>query len=308
MCTSCVDRLFTSGPAPCPVAGCHVTLRKKGFHAAFFADLTIEREVDIRRRVGLVFNRQQSDFENLLAWNDYLQDVEDLVFDIVNGSAKEKKIAEDKLKAYEEVNKKEIADNRAQEKQYQENIRRQESSDMAAAKRRRDQAAKELLDEREAANRTKREMLDRLANDEGHAEEITRAAEKAIAKTQDKTRGDLPDLGTRPEFAIRGLKAKKIREIEKPYDPFGHLDLTPSRYVLQESYPNEWLAAAKNDINHMVGGYSFKEYYTRTMFEAFAGLTVFIEDTKSGETDQNQATSNGGSNATVSTPQLHDVF
>jgi hypothetical protein len=52
MCESCVDRIFSQGPAPCPVAGCAKTLRKQRFRSPTFADLRVEREVDIRRRVA----------------------------------------------------------------------------------------------------------------------------------------------------------------------------------------------------------------------------------------------------------------
>ena len=52
MCESCVDRIFSQGPAPCPVAGCARTLRKQRFRRQTFEDLQIEREVDIRRRVA----------------------------------------------------------------------------------------------------------------------------------------------------------------------------------------------------------------------------------------------------------------
>lgn len=52
MCTSCVDRIFSSGPAPCPVAGCARTLRKQRFRKQTFDDIQIEREVDIRRRLA----------------------------------------------------------------------------------------------------------------------------------------------------------------------------------------------------------------------------------------------------------------
>ena len=52
MCESCVDRIFSQGPAPCPIAGCARTLRKQRFRRQTFEDLQIEREVDIRRRVA----------------------------------------------------------------------------------------------------------------------------------------------------------------------------------------------------------------------------------------------------------------
>jgi CDK-activating kinase assembly factor MAT1 len=52
MCESCVDRIFSHGPAPCPIAGCARTLRKAKFRRQTFEDLKVEREVDIRRRVA----------------------------------------------------------------------------------------------------------------------------------------------------------------------------------------------------------------------------------------------------------------
>src|SRR3954464_13390626 len=65
MCSNCVNRLFNDGPNQCPYAGCHRTLRRKGFRTAFFSDLGVEREVDIRRRVAAVFNQAEEDFETL---------------------------------------------------------------------------------------------------------------------------------------------------------------------------------------------------------------------------------------------------
>lgn len=61
MCESCVDRIFSSGPAPCPVAGCHKTLRKAKFRKQTFEDIEVEREVDIRRRVmGMLVHTHHS--------------------------------------------------------------------------------------------------------------------------------------------------------------------------------------------------------------------------------------------------------
>lgn len=57
MCESCVDRIFSSGPAPCPVAGCGRTLRKQRFRKQILKDIRIEREVDIRRRINTVYAR-----------------------------------------------------------------------------------------------------------------------------------------------------------------------------------------------------------------------------------------------------------
>lgn len=55
MCESCVDRIFSQGPAPCPIAGCARTLRKNKFRVPKFEDLQIEREVDVRKRIAKMY-------------------------------------------------------------------------------------------------------------------------------------------------------------------------------------------------------------------------------------------------------------
>jgi len=79
------------------------------------------------------------------------------------------------------------------------------------------------------------------------------------------------------------------------------MDLTPTRYVLQDSYENEWLNAAVSDTRHMAGGYSLQEYYARTMFEAFSGLGVFIEAEVAGRDEAKME-------ITTSAPAADDVF
>lgn len=52
-CESCIDRLFTLGPAPCPL--CNKVLRKLAFMPQTFEDLGVEKEVAIRRRIAKEF-------------------------------------------------------------------------------------------------------------------------------------------------------------------------------------------------------------------------------------------------------------
>ena len=75
-CESCIDRLFTLGPAPCPI--CQTTLRKLAFIPQTFEDLTVEKEVAVRRRMAKEFNKRREDFLDLRSFNDYLEEVEDI--------------------------------------------------------------------------------------------------------------------------------------------------------------------------------------------------------------------------------------
>lgn len=284
MCSTCVDRIFTSGPASCPVPHCGKTLRKRGFHKAFFADLTIEREVDVRKRVGAVFNRRQDEFETLLDWNNYLEEVEGLVFDIVEGDVKTRTKAEDKLKMYKEANRVVIEENTRVGLEEGELERRREKAEREAARQRRLAALREEEEEKADVLKTRQEVLDQLAHGDGDANAIATQGQKIILK-KTSARRNLKDTqmqnngsAMEPGLTIRGLKKKEAPVPEKPYDPFGGVDLTPSRYEVQDDYANEWLGNARNDSRHMAGGYSLKEYYARAMFEAFSGLGVFIED------------------------------
>ncbi|KAK0525951.1 TFIIH/NER complex subunit [Tilletia horrida] len=82
MCESCVDRIFSLGSAPCPQCG--TTCRKNQFGVQTFSDLGVEREVDVRRRVARIYNKQEKDFPTLQAYNDYLEEVEEITFNLIH--------------------------------------------------------------------------------------------------------------------------------------------------------------------------------------------------------------------------------
>lgn len=90
---------------------------------------------------------------------------------------------------------------------------------------------------------------------------------------------------------IKGLRKIKAPEPEKPYDPFaGMVPEKRDYYILQSSYPSTYLARARKDTRMLAGGYDLREYYSRTLLEAFAGLGCFVQE----EIAQRDATSSMG--------------
>ncbi|KAJ3269585.1 TFIIH/NER complex subunit [Terramyces sp. JEL0728] len=81
MCETCVDRLFRSGPGPCPI--CKTTLRKSNFTTQKFDDLYVEKEVQIRKKLSFI-NKRQEDFPSLRDYNDYLEETEEIIFNMIN--------------------------------------------------------------------------------------------------------------------------------------------------------------------------------------------------------------------------------
>lgn len=90
ICEGCVDRKFVSGRAECPVSTCHKNYWKRDWRYQTFENIKIEQERDERRKV---YNRlnitrlglpdDASAFEDLRAFNDYLELREELVMDMV---------------------------------------------------------------------------------------------------------------------------------------------------------------------------------------------------------------------------------
>ncbi|KAI0474730.1 CDK-activating kinase assembly factor MAT1-domain-containing protein [Xylaria cf. heliscus] len=296
MCSNCVTNIFKSGPAQCPYATCTKTLRHRGFRSAFFGDLAVEREVDIRRRVAAAYNMVEDDFETLRDYNNYLQDVEDLTFDLISGGDDERRAAEQKLLHREQEFREEIERNKRRGREAELSRQKRDAAEAEAARQRRLEEKREDARARAEEATINAEVMEALARGEpGSAAEIQarivaqkRARVAAISNAHFTSilDGGGVSNGNSNTLSIRGLKVKKISEEEedlsKPYDPFAGLRtaLEPSRYQLREPYPNPWLAPAGTNDDHRVPGYSISEYVTRAMFDAFAGLGVNIADEK----------------------------
>ncbi|KAI8578986.1 hypothetical protein K450DRAFT_244458 [Umbelopsis ramanniana AG] len=172
MCESCIDRLFSAGPAPCPI--CLQTLRKNQFMSQIFEDLNVEKEVRIRKKVSRIFNKRPEDFSSLRTYNDYLEEVEDITFNLIN----EVDVAETeaKMARYEKENKDSIAANEARsvnemkKSSYQEEIEKQEKEQRLADYRR------QLEEEKLLKEREKLDLIRELAtsNKPAHAVLATR--------------------------------------------------------------------------------------------------------------------------------------
>lgn len=276
MCESCVDRIFSQGPAPCPVAGCGRTLRKQRFRRQTFEDLQVEREVDIRRRVATIFNRRQEEFLDLRSWNDYLENVETLTFNLLYNI--EVPETEAKLAAYAAQNSDSISRNAALDSAEHENTEAALAAQKQAARVRREESMREDEEERQDRLREDREAQERIA--QGSTAKVT--LKKSTARRKDGTKGPASSVNASasatPAFEIQGLKPLAAPEPIKAYEPFGGLRIRPEYFTQQRSYEHPWLDKAKTDSAIVTGGYDVREYCARAMVEAFGGIGIFVDD------------------------------
>ncbi|KAE8149274.1 CDK-activating kinase assembly factor MAT1-domain-containing protein [Aspergillus avenaceus] len=324
MCESCVDRIFSSGPANCPVAGCHKTLRKNRFRRQTFEDINVEREVDIRRRVMQILNRREEEFDSKRAWDDFLEQREEIIANLVHGTDVAK--TEANLHSYAQANMHSIRANQALEAQEASSFQERQTQEQELARLRREVARQEYENERREMLAGREDVLSRLAaGGPGDAAAIAREGQKVLLKKSSARRSEEERIRQKqaalrgsenkkagqaalttadkaggigdPSF-IKGLKRIKTPEPEKPYDPFG--GLAPNKrdyYTLRDYYPSSYLDPLRQNVRAQAGGYDLQEYYSRTLLEAFAGLGCFINE----EVAQRDATSSLGATKPVST-------
>ena len=286
MCQSCVDRIFSHGPAQCPIPGCRKTLRKHRFREQTFEDIQVEREVDIRRKVAAVFNRREDEFETLRDYNDYLNDVEDITFNLINNIDVEE--TNKRFEAYQKAHEREIMENASLAEQERMSFAAMQKAEREQAKLRREEAKREEAEERRELEENRKDVLNRLASGQD-AERVT----KQGAQVQLKKRMDRQAAAERQRqlhakdnlsngssnLIIKGLKARKKPEPEAPIDPFGGLSFEGMKYYsLQDDYVWAGVQETKNDVVISASGYDVQDFTSRALREAFAGLGLFLSD------------------------------
>ncbi|KAL5333011.1 CDK-activating kinase assembly factor MAT1-domain-containing protein [Aspergillus crustosus] len=300
MCESCVDRIFSGGPANCPVAGCHKTLRKNKFRKQTFEDINVEREVDVRRRVMEILNRREEEFDSKLDWDNFLEQREEIIFNLVNRIDVGKTEAD--LQSYATENMRSIRANQALQARETSSFQERQTQEQELARLRRQAAKEEYENERKELLAGREDVLARLASGRpADAAAIAREGQKVLLKKSSARRSEEERIrmkqaalrgsdgkksglpGTITEEVgtglIKGLKKIKTPEPEKPYDPFG--GMVPNKrdyYTLRDHYPSSYLDPVRQDARMLAGGYDLQEYYSRTMLEAFAGLGCFIDE------------------------------
>ncbi|KAF9532352.1 CDK-activating kinase assembly factor MAT1-domain-containing protein [Crepidotus variabilis] len=274
MCESCIDRLFTLGPAPCPI--CNKVLRKLAFMPQTFEDLTVEKEVAVRRRIHKEFNKRRDDFPSLREYNDYLQWVEDITFNLVNEIDIAKTEAE--IAAYRAENAALIELNVQRDEAYARDLKEIEDGD----RREKEQRAKQLLEEeereREEREQEKREIIDTLQSGDQRKD-----VAKLIAKTRAAAlKRSSARVATDNKVAQSNAKLLRTRAaMDLPDVP--HVAFQDNWYCYEDKYQvNEkgyhdfFSDAVRKDREGIMrgGGYMVEEAWERALRSAVVALDL----------------------------------
>ncbi|KAI0282179.1 CDK-activating kinase assembly factor MAT1-domain-containing protein [Russula aff. rugulosa BPL654] len=289
MCESCIDRLYTLGPAPCPICG--KTLKKMTFIPQTFEDLVVEKEVAIRRKLAKEFNKRREDFPDLRSYNDYLQEVEDIskshlilplshpmfftnndnnknayhfrvcnkAFNLIN----EIDIPETQARivAYRKENAAFIELNQQREEAYAQALKEHEEAERRERQLRAEELRRAEEEERDAREGERRALIDNLENSDADAGRlVAQARAEALKRAAARTAAAQQAVFAQQQEAMRLRAAQNAAVV--PDQP--HVPLSDTYYAYEDMYEGIMRA----------GGYRAEEAWERALRYAVAGLDI----------------------------------
>lgn len=84
LCESCIDKLFVKGAAICYQPDCGFRLKRTKFRTQLFQDSQVEKEIQVRRDILKKFTRKEESFATLRDYNDYLEQIETIIYNLAN--------------------------------------------------------------------------------------------------------------------------------------------------------------------------------------------------------------------------------
>lgn len=285
ICDACVDRIFALGPSPCPYPNCGKVLRRNKFKAQVFDDLEVEKECDIRRRVLSVYNKKEGDFQTEEMYDKYLEEIEDIVYKLLNREDIEE--TEERLKQYSIENKQSIElNNVRKEQEYEKFIKLQKLERQYKSERNR--LNNEVIEEeKKMKSLGKEQVIDQLQNaaSDKDPEAVIEAIRESIVEKTKRCRDQLQQLEERyakqKEAIIKNLNPNDIKDKNKSKVPFTPFNGDRIEIQLKEfDYKDPFYSKILDDVQFTAAGYKLKEYFERSLNDAFRGLECFITEEK----------------------------
>ncbi|CCM02919.1 uncharacterized protein FIBRA_05033 [Fibroporia radiculosa] len=272
-CESCIDRLFTLGPAPCPV--CNKILRKLAFTPQTFEDLEVEKEVAVRRRIAKEFNKRMEDFPDLRSYNDYLEEVEDITFNLIHDI--EIPETEARIAAYRRENAALIELNIQREEQYNRLLKEQEDAERQEREHRAAELRRLEEEEREEREKERQELIDKLeTSDKDATRLVAKSRADALRRASARSTAAANSFQSSSKL-LRSRAAQNTIVPDAPHVPlqddwYAYEDM----YILRDNYEDPASEAVRRDREGIMkaGGYRVEEAWERALRSAIAGLEI----------------------------------
>ncbi|XP_069116825.1 CDK-activating kinase assembly factor MAT1-like [Argopecten irradians] len=297
LCESCVDLLFIKGSGACPECG--TALRRNNFRLQLFENAYIEKEVEIRKKLSRDFNKKEEDFDTLNDYNDYLEMVETIVFNLSNNEDVES--TKKMIEQYRRDNKEQILKNKTKlgrDEEYLEMLIEQEKQSEEVRKHLYEEEAK--MDKKNLKRKNKEALIDELEFSDLPASSII-ATHKAEMEQQDENVSSIPQqAATTFSTGIRlGLSNTEFEPAPEQkvevyrYSPMELVMCGPEPPAEEQIYQHGYLRNVREtSAQEKGGGYESKIACQRALMDAMCGLFFFPCESQTFHKNTQQGSSN----------------
>ncbi|XP_072314455.1 CDK-activating kinase assembly factor MAT1 [Eucyclogobius newberryi] len=277
LCENCVEMLFVRGSGSC--VQCDTPLRKSNFRVQLFEDPAVDKEVEIRKKVLKLYNKRDFDFPSLREYNDYLEQIEDIVFNLTNNIDVEN--TKQRMEQYQRENRDVIQRNKVKLTREQEELEELLLLEQQGTEQRRLDVLQEEQRQLHAKRKNKQALLDELEQSRLPAT-ILLAQHKARAaqleteiehQKQSVKPASLFSTGIQQSQTVSLQPVPRIEDVLYQYRPLKVDTYGPPVPELEQlgrlGYLNHVRAAQPQDT---AGGYTTALACHRAIQDAFSGL------------------------------------
>ncbi|XP_033736256.1 CDK-activating kinase assembly factor MAT1-like [Pecten maximus] len=282
LCESCVDLLFIKGSGACPECG--TALRRNNFRLQLFEDAYIEKEVEIRKKLSRDFNKKEDDFDSLNEYNDYLEMIETIVFNLSNNEEVEN--TKKMIEQYRRENKDQILKNKTKlgrDEEYLEMLIEQEKQSEEVRKHLFEEEAK--MDKKILKKKNKEALLDELEFSDLPASRIMATHKAEIEQQEEEEAVSSIPLQVATKFST-GIRLGMSSTDNEPapeqkvemyrYSPMELVMCGPEppseERIFQEGYLRNVRETSSQEKG---GGYESRMACQRALMDAMCGLFFF---------------------------------
>lgn len=253
--------------------------------------MRIEREVDIRKRILNVYNKTEEDFESLKEYNEYLEEIESIIFKLVEGVDVEE--TQKQIDQYENDHKIEILEIAMRESQKDaDTAKYQEAVEWLRQEKLKIQRQMESEDV-EFQQQQKAELMEKLSASNADAEEIMTEQKSKQQKRTNQRKRKLQQISKQldQQFLAQSITAveEKNGAPKTPFTPFvGDRDVLDHYKFIgrkdeadtSDTYVDPYVTKLAQNKEYLGGGWRLEHVYERALEEAFMGLTCFVAEEK----------------------------
>ncbi|XP_029172458.1 CDK-activating kinase assembly factor MAT1 [Nylanderia fulva] len=280
LCESCVDLLFLKGSGACPE--CKIPLRRTNFRVQMFEDSMVEKEVNIRKRILRDFNKKEEDFSTLRDYNDYLEEVETIIYNLANNID----VAETnkKIEQYKRDNKEQIAKSKSKLGRSEYELEEMLELEKQKEEERRIELAREEVEIKKKKIREKEALIDELTFSEGNAKNILESFASALQTQKKEAKASTPSAIRVTQFST-GIKfgnqgSQNYLSMPKIEEGPLYAYIPIEQQIEGPSPPNWRELQARGYVSHVrsecktdrAGGFKAHVACLRALQEAMAGL------------------------------------